>query len=276
MGKELDIWLANNQGIIENMLAWIFNNPLSFTVIVFLISLLALMLYDYGRSLKLEDRELLIAIAAKNESGNKKNNSQKNSGGINLQDVNIGRDLILNPSENKENIISEIKVKIRPSDDEKEKDFVLKRIQLINQDSKKLLSCYVTAISLAPLPLDGSFIKLASDDMVWAKSNSRVSNNRIDIVEGIVTNLYVARINEKKKVCEVFGINGLHTPIEKGEYSLRLRLDGENFESPKAFSVEFYYNGKKSLEFRKFSDLSDIAFPYSTVNAGFHKIKFNP
>lgn len=47
MGKVLDIWLNNNSDFARNLINWIFGNPLQFTVVVFLITLLVLFLYDY-------------------------------------------------------------------------------------------------------------------------------------------------------------------------------------------------------------------------------------
>ena len=49
MGKVLDVWLNNKPDFISNSISWIFSNPLQFTVIVFLVSLLALFLYDYAK-----------------------------------------------------------------------------------------------------------------------------------------------------------------------------------------------------------------------------------
>lgn len=246
MGDVVVNWLKTNGISFAGFIDWIITYPRLSSVIFFLLFLSILTYLDWKNFTEKTVPEI-PKIAVENNDG--------------LIIAEHKGDIYWD-SKKKDEIISETKVVIFPSHDELEKDCVFKRIQLINQDYRKLLSCHVTATSFSVSPRFGNFIRLASDNMVWSKSNSGVSNNKIDLVEGIPINLYVARVNPRKKTAEIVGINGLYTPIKKGLYSLDLRLDGNNFE-PHAFSVTFYYDGKKSVEIKNVSRLSKIMFLYT-------------
>jgi hypothetical protein len=159
----------------------------------------------------------------------------------------------------KDTSVSEVKIKILQEQDDIQKNYVFKQVRLISQDSPKLLSCYATAdFYVLPDVGDRKAILPQSNELLWKIS----TNNRVNLIEGLPAGLYIARINSKKKRAELVSRNNNYIPIDRGTYLAIIRFDGDNF-SPKSFRVTFYYDGKKSIEIKDISGLSNIVFAYT-------------
>lgn len=228
--------------------------------IISIIIFLGLVVWNYLEYLsKAENETMLLEALNENESITPTNLQDNRNGGVGFQNSVFHGPVTISPQENKKDSVEEVKIKIFEEKDSVQKDYIFKQVRLISQISQKLLSCYATAdFYIVPEIGDRETILPQSNELLWASA----INNRMNLVEGLPARLYIARINSKKRCAELVGTNNYCVPIEKGTYLAIIRFDGDNF-SPKSFRVTFYYDGKKSIEFKDISGLSNILFAYT-------------
>lgn len=170
----------------------------------------------------------------------------------------------------------EPRVKILQEKDDVQGDYDFKEIQLRSQSHQKLTSCYAIISSFCVFDGDKKKdIKMISNELEWAKSNTGIVNNRITLSETTPVRLYIARINRKKKTAEIVTANNYYTSVSNGTYLLNVIFNGDNF-LPRMFSIKFSYDGKKIIEIEDISGLSKIDMGYFGLGLGKHRMKFKP
>jgi hypothetical protein len=128
-----------------------------------------------------------------------------------------------------------------------------KTVRVVSNEDAYKCSAYITScIKLKKKGEAGKAITLSSNELIWATPNVANERNKTNLLAGVPVALYLARISQQENKVFLAGYGGRYTEINKGNYVIEIRIDGEQFSSKKFF-IEFICNGKNSITIKNIS-----------------------
>lgn len=160
---------------------------------------------------------------------------------------------------------------------EKNGDYILKRIKVINQSYETLFECMADIYSFYKETGGESLpIQVVTNQISWSEKGRKKSGNKVNLKHGVEEILDIFKIDSYKNIF-LIGEDDNNTPIEEtGTYKIDIILySGDDSFPSHLFNIKFYCYAKDRIEIKEVTKPSKIEMLYSSGKGTNLPINFN-